>query len=271
MFLNRAVKRAFLPLRSLTSFLRPGVVAMLHIGRCGSKVLADLLEQNKKICWGHEIYQRYFESLEAKGISIAPNSVRGESPYRLLQHQMRFSGARFYGFEVKFYHLRCYGVEPSGFVDKLEKLGIHRFILLERRNYLRKVVSSVVAHETHKYHLATGSKPDLVRVKIDVHELTIDYDRKPLLEFLRGYQEDTLGFQRLMNGRAFLKLTYEEDILQDPKKAYNQVCNFIGVPPTEVVTRYARTTPYPLREVITNIQEVESALAGTEFAWMLED
>jgi hypothetical protein len=267
-FLDR-VTRKFV--RPVTSLLRPGAVAMFHIGRCGSTVLADLLRQNKKICWDGEIYQAHCNWLESKGIILAPNSLREQSPFELLQRHMRFSGARYYGFEIKFYNLRCYGIETQVFVDEIEKLGIERFILLERRNYLRKIVSSVVAEKAGKYHLRIGSNPEFVRVKIEVDELDLDYDRKSLLDHLRGFRDDVLNFQRIMNGRGFLKLTYEDDIMQDPVKTSIQVCEFLGISPAPAVIRYTRSTPFPLRDVVANFREVETALAGTEFAWMLND
>jgi hypothetical protein len=74
-----------------------------------------------------------------------------------------------------------------------------------------------------------------------------------------------------MNGRGFLKLTYEDDIMQDPVKTSIQVCEFLGISPAPAVIRYTRSTPFPLRDVVANFREVETALAGTEFAWMLND
>jgi hypothetical protein len=148
---------------------------------------------------------------------------------------------------------------------------VDHFILLERQNYLRKIVSSVVAEKIGKYHLRTDSNPELVRVKIEIDELDLDYDRKPLLDHLRGFRDDILNCQRLMNDRRFLKLTYEHDIMPDPVKTSVRVSKFLGVPPITGIIRYHRSTPFPLRDIILNVPEVEAALAGTEFAWMLKD
>jgi hypothetical protein len=43
----------------------------------------------------------------------------------------------------------------------------------------------------------------------------------------------------------------------------------LGVPPVEAAVRYNRSTPFHLRDVILNFSQVEAALSGTEFAWML--
>ena len=49
---------------------RPGVVVMLHIGRCGSTVLANMLDQNPNIFWdgktarkAHELYENSINTL----------------------------------------------------------------------------------------------------------------------------------------------------------------------------------------------------------------
>jgi len=38
-------------------------IAMLHVGRCGSSVLARQLEKHKNIHWAREIYEPHFKRL----------------------------------------------------------------------------------------------------------------------------------------------------------------------------------------------------------------
>jgi hypothetical protein len=259
------------PVRYLGSLRRPGAIAMFHIGRCGSTVMADLLSQTGKIFWAGEIYQDYCTALDAKGVTLCPNSLAGESPYPLLRDQMPLSGSKYFGYAVKFYNLRCYGITAAAYVREIKKMGITHFILLDRRNYLRKVVSSVVARSTGKYHVAKGSGAKLVQVKIDIDALDIDYNKQPLLDHLRGFRDDTANFEDLMREEAFLRLVYEDDIMAGPLKAVNRVCDFLQIPHVEGTVNFSRTTPFPLREVIVNFDEVAAALTGTEFAWMLND
>jgi hypothetical protein len=66
-------------------------------------------------------------------------------------------------------------------------------------------------------------------------------------------------------------LTYEDDVLEDPTRAYSKICEFLGVPPGPAPQiRHARTTPFGLREVVENYLEVEQHLSGTPFARMLQ-
>ncbi|PJF28066.1 MAG: hypothetical protein CUN53_01670 [Phototrophicales bacterium] len=71
----------------LTAGRRLGIVAMLHLGRTGSTVLGDLLNQHPKILWDSEIYYRFLigyanyqgEALEAwrrEAFNELPNGLR---------------------------------------------------------------------------------------------------------------------------------------------------------------------------------------------------
>lgn len=49
------------------------------------------------------------------------------------------------------------------------------------------------------------------------------------------------------------------------------MCRFLGIAPAPVGVRYARTNPFPLRELLLNYEDVASSLRPTEHAWMLEE
>ena len=130
----------------LLSCFRKINVVMFHIGRSGSTVLSDLLGQHSRVFWDGQIYERLFEQLEASSTRVAPGSVARHNAITALQFRMRAAGERVYGFEVKFFHLRCFGIDLKEYVAHLRALGFTHFVILERRNYLRKILSSVVAH-----------------------------------------------------------------------------------------------------------------------------
>jgi hypothetical protein len=64
-------------------------------------------------------------------------------------------------------------------------------------------------------------------------------------------------------------LTYEKDIQNDPVKAYQQVCDFLGIKSRNVTVELSRTNPFVANEMIENFDEVESVLNGTNYEWML--
>jgi hypothetical protein len=75
----------------------------------------------------------------------------------------------------------------------------------------------------------------------------------------------------LLADKDVLQLTYEDDILKDPRIAYRRVCGYLGLEPCPAFVRHARSNPFRLDEIIENYDEVKQALSGTEFEWMLED
>jgi hypothetical protein len=109
----------------------------------------------------------------------------------------------------------------------------------------------------------------------DLQKLTLDpqavyFDDKPvrLLDALEFTTERIELARRLLDGNDTLCLTYEEDIAEDPSRGYRRACEFLGVEPEPVEIKYGRTTPFPLSDVIENLDDVRAALARTKFEWM---
>ena len=75
--------------------------------------------------------------------------------------------------------------------------------------------------------------------------------------------------RRELSGCSTLELDFETHILPDPASAYRAVCNYVEVEPTPVRIRHQRVNPFPLAELVSNYQEIESLLRGTDFEWML--
>lgn len=247
---------------------RQGNIAMFHIGRSGSTVLADLLDQHPRIFWDQEIYRPCEERLISSGRAGA--SVRSGQAIDILQSRLASVGKEFYGFETKFFQIELTGVTLPAYVAQLRRVGITHFIILERKNYLRKVVSSVI-RQAAQAHQARDQKSRLTRVSLDVDHTAVDRSCRPLLAYLQHWQENFKQLEQLLSGAPLLYLTYEADIAPDPRLGYRRICDFIGVEPHEVEVRFGKTNPFKLSEILLNFNEVEAALAGTPFEWMLAD
>lgn len=52
-------------LKYMASPLRSGNIVMFHIGRSGSTVLGDLLDQHSSVYWDGEIYQSFYRAWES--------------------------------------------------------------------------------------------------------------------------------------------------------------------------------------------------------------
>lgn len=249
--------------------LRPGNIAMFHIGRSGSTVLADLLGQHPHIFWDGEVYPRLLSRLPRKGESIRKVAYPVDV-VQYLRKRMRIAGRHFYGMEVKPFHLTPMGLSLKAYVAQLEQQGFRHFILLERKNYLRKIVSSLIAKERTQYHQSASEKVQLKTTYVDVERVCIDWDDKPLMELLTSYDQALDDLQGLLQDRCLLYLTYEEDIQQNPIVAYEKVCAFLGLKAYPVQVGLARTNPFPLCDIIENFGDLQRMLQHTPYAWMLE-
>ena len=259
-------------LNPILSPFRPGNIAMFHIGRCGSTVLSSLLTQHRNIFWASEFYSSVFKEWEQSNDGL---EVVGEMPadaIDLLKRNMRKALHRYYGFEMKPFHHQLIKYTPESFLENLDKLGFTYYIHLDRKNRLRKIVSSLIAHgDKMSYHQEGKAKAKLKQVHINVDKVDIDFDSKSLLSYLADYDRQVVSVGQMLETKNCLNLTYEDDIQEDPRVGSRKICNFIGVKPKEVTVSLSRTNPFPVRNMIENIGEVEDALRGTEYEWMLND
>lgn len=253
-------------MRELCAEQAAGHIAMFHIGRCGSTVLAEMLKQHPKVHWDSEIYEPHGELFYKYGVR-----ANAGDPIGFLRQRMASASKPHYGCEVKPYQARLVELPMGKLIEAFDALGFRRFVLLGRRNSFRKIVSSLIAIATQRWHVPAGTAVPLTRLRLDVHSVRTEYTDKPLLEFLRGYRDDMRDIETRLAGRQVLKLTYENDIEADPTVAYRKVCDFLGFSPMPATIRLGRTTPFLLRDVLENYDEVAAALRGTEFEWMLED
>ncbi len=253
---------------------------MFHIGRSGSTVLTSLLNKHRKIhCDGellHGYYGAFHERMQSQGANtrFLWNSSRyfPHDPIGFIRSRMPYAGLQaVYGFEAKFFHLKFNQLTLPSFLDAVQRLGFDHFIVLERRNYLRKVVSSVVAHGKAQFHVKSGESVDLSRVTLDVNRVEIDSDSKPLIAYLEDYAENFRRLRELLGGQQVAWLTYEDDVLADPLRAYRRCCDFLHLEPGAPSVGLSRTNPFPLADIVINLEEVARYLQGTPFAWMLDD
>ena len=250
--------------------LRAENIAMFHFGRSGSTVLGDMLDQHPQIFWDSEIYEPFTQVWEKqKSLSGAIDTT--VAPTNILCKRMTQAGKNFYGFEVKFFHLKLANVELSDYVEDIQKLGVKSFVVLERKNHLRKIVSSLVASQVSQYHQSSNKKAQLNQVKINVDNVEVDRDSKPLIDYLQDYQNSFSLLEKLLENQKVLRLIYEEDISIDPTQGYRRVCNFLGIVPRPVLIHYSKTNPFKLSEVISNFEEVKRTLSETSFEWMLHE
>ena len=252
----------------LTPF-RPGNILVIHIGRCGSTVLGNMLNQHPKIYWASELYEPIFGSWREKNMGIETVENMPEDAIQILKDNYWNALHRYYGFEMKPYHFDLIQYDPSKFIHRIEQMGFSHFIMLDRKNRLRKVVSSVIAHKKGNYH-STKIKNTKNSTKIDVNKVEIDFQSKTLIQFLNDYDTQFEQIENLLLGNKVLKLTYEDHISKNPRLAYKKVCEFLDLSAPSVSLNLRKTNPHPLNDLIENFGEVRNTLKGTKHEWMLE-
>ena len=92
-----------------------------------------------------------------------------------------------------------------------------------------------------------------------------------MLDHLQQFEDDFAQAMAILQPLPCLNLTYETDILPDPRIGYAKVCRFLGLPVQEGMVRYSRSNPYPLHDLIQNFDEVAQTLQNGPFEWMLFD
>ena len=93
---------------------------------------------------------------------------------------------------------------------------------------------------------------------------------EPLLDAFRCLDEHFERLKGLLPADDTYYLTYEDDILEDPRKGYKKLCHFLGIQPESPPIVFKKTNPFPLKDIVTNFDEIISHLKDTKYNWMLE-
>jgi hypothetical protein len=243
------------------SVAQQGNIAMFHAGRSGSTVLGDLLGRHPNIFWDGEIYVGYFQKWRKKRVLNGAQDFLDEA-VQLLRRGMTHSPKPFYGFEVHSYHLQVANVTLQDYIERINDMGISHFIILVRKNILRKILSAIIAQKISQYHQGLQKEVALTRIDINI---------KNLVERLQNQYKYYSMLEDLLKSRKVLRLTYEDDIQNDPLVGYKRICQFLDIEYIEARARLGRTNPFNLSDMILNFGEVERTLRGTPFEWMLYD
>ena len=124
-----------------SSFSCASRATMFHIGRCGSTVVAKLLQQHHNIHWANELYEPIFKQWNRLNPDFTQPGVMPMLPIDYLKKSISKSNTKTYGFEIKPYHFRLINMPMKKYLTEIEMLGFQHFILLDRKNKLRKTFS----------------------------------------------------------------------------------------------------------------------------------
>ncbi len=264
--MGKAAKRTLVRVLSPWSrMVRPGAVAMIHAGRCGSTVVGDMLNRRPDVYWDAEIFTREVEDVGGMRRTREPGSA-------ILARRMDYGLNRWYGFELKAHPLqslaKC-GFSMDSFLDHAEAAGVTHYVQLERLNALRRLVSVVRARGSGVFH-TQRSGGGVQGIHLDVQAVPLGHIEVPLLEYMEQMQWANQRWRALLGPRNALQLTYEEHIEHDPGVAYRAIADHLGLPEHKATPRLTRTSGHPLAVLVENLDEVEATLQGTPYHWMVD-
>lgn len=268
---HKARRYAKVVLNPLLGMFRPGNVVMFHVGRVGSTVLAGMLQQHERVYWAGEVFQRehdrYMKAVQSGSYDLP------KDPLKVLRTEMREARNRMFGFETKFleeHHLKVIGLDLDRYVDTLSELGFDRYIVLKRRNILRRLISGVVLRNTGQFHIRADQERQKRRFRLDLHRIPLGARHLDLVEAIRMIEDGHERLDRALAGKRVCELTYEDHISDDPFVAYRKVMAFMGLEPGKPDILLRKTNPDPLEEMIENYDELRAVIEKTPYRWMLE-
>ena len=238
-------------------------VVMFHIGRCGSTVLGDLLDQHPDMAWDGELLEVHQMGLKRRILS-----PKAYVHYRRWRRISKKPGV--YGFEIKYLRdLDHVHMDLPELLGWLRERSFSRFLVLHRDNYLRRLMSLRIAVQTGEFH-RRESDPSVPVPKVRVAKPSFKGKALSLVEYFEVFDAGA-GRLRSLLGDSACYLSYEKHIERDPLDAYRRVSHFLGLRDFEPHVRYVRKTPQRTRELVADYDLVVEQLAGTRWEWMLHD
>jgi len=173
--------------------------------------LGDQLDQHPSIRWDGEVYHEPWVRKEfmLPAVDNAP----------FLRRQMLTAGSRYYGFEIKVHpeqQLLIVGKSLLEYIDQIIGLGVTHHVILERRNYLRRMLSMAVGAKTKQRHIRSGGRANLTKINIDVDQISVGMidQRKPLLQCLREIDQTYRILEDRLRMEKTLHIVYEDDVFK---------------------------------------------------------
>ncbi len=150
----------------------------------------------------------------------------------------------------------------SKFPDLQRYLIKHKILIIhiQRENLLRRYLS---------YHLA--KKTDSWSSNTSEYKLSpIKLNPENILNEIREMQKKVNHHRHFQKTNPYLDITYE-DLSEFPDRTLSRIWNTLNEKPVQLKTELVKQNPYPLVKMISNYQEIETALKGTSYEWMMID
>lgn len=245
------------------------IVVTFHIGRSGSTVVGDLLSQHSQIFWDSESFEWVFQEFEKNSGRKFKQGDMAIDLDSFIKNKIASVNEPIWGMEVKPYHLKLLNISWDTFMKTISEHDAS-FIILKRNNYLRKIVSSMIAHQTGVFHYSNNSIPKS-KIRIDPNRIDIDRTSNSLIGFLNEYNDNFRHLDSIFPNGEALHLSYEDDVKDNPFFAYKKICAMLNIAPEPAKINFKRINKSSLSDIIINYDEICQVLSKTKYRFFVYD
>ena len=266
--------------------------------RTGSHMLAQALNSSRDIVCFREVFNYLFDFVQFEVDGYDNSSARDLALRE--EHPLRFLDERIFGRHpeeiraVGFKYHYEQGWAYRGLRERLVEDTDIRVVHLQRRNLLRMLVSGEIAAATGVWFVEPRTDLTLNGVLTRIWarlpnavKMPLRAARRRLLNAPKRSQKSlTIAPEELRSFIMRTKLTadhfdkifdqhpqltvFYEDIVDHRDRVHGEVQEFIGVKPRRLTVTMRQQNPEPLRELLSNYDELFEAYRDSRHAWMFK-
>ncbi|MDX5347845.1 MAG: sulfotransferase [Hymenobacteraceae bacterium] len=185
--------------------------------------------------------------------------LRHQNPIRYLQQY----GFKNYSPLIKAVGFKMFYEWESGNVQHplwqtLHQIPDLKVIHLRRENKLRNLVSYKIARQSRQWSQEPGQKQVAAQAK------AVTLTKEECIAVFEKMTAEEVFFDRFFKNHSKINLTFEE-LTAQPNQVLQQVQEFIGVKPMQLVSLLQRQNPEPLQQLIINYDELKEQFRDSEW------
>lgn len=165
------------------------------------------------------------------------------------------------GFKIFYYH--PLDTEDTSIWEIMKNDRSFKIIHLRRENLLRVHISRMIARKTRQW-ISRGEET----IDLDTKKVNVDIDK--FLADVNTTNTHIRETRATFRDHPIVEVSYEE-LVRERGKTLNRILTFLGVENVTLSSELKRQNQEKIEDLVLNYEEVRSRLAGTKYAFMLEE